>query len=75
MLKIEDKLIWQFWFARKDNVHHIFYLKAPKSLAFEQQRHHNATIGHAVSRDLFNWEILPDALGPGVAGSWDDLAT
>ncbi len=31
-------------------------------------------IGHATSRDLTEWTVLPDALRPGPAGSWDDLA-
>jgi beta-fructofuranosidase len=36
----------------------------------------NATIGHAVSRDLSSWRVLPPALGePGPAGSFDSLAT
>ena len=38
-------------------------------------RHHNASIGHAVSHDLRSWRVLPDALHPGPEGSWDDLAT
>ncbi len=75
MLKIKDKWIWDFWFAKENNIHHIFYLQAPKSLIDETKRHHNATIGHAVSSDLINWKILNDALQPGLPGSWDDLAT
>ena len=31
-------------------------------------------IGHAVSRDLFNWETLPLASRPGPPGSWDDFS-
>ena len=75
MLKLEDKWAWDFWFAKKNDKHHIFYLQAPKSLLLEQKRHHNATIGHAVSSDLIHWNLLPDALKPGYLGSWDDLAT
>ena len=33
-----------------------------------RRRHHNATIGHAVSGDLRDWRVLPDALHPGAAG-------
>jgi len=75
MLKIEDKWIWDFWFAKRNDEHHIFYLQAPKSLLLEHKRHHNATIGHAVSADVINWKVLPDALKHGKPGSWDDLAT
>lgn len=75
MLKIKDKWIWDFWFAEDGKSTHVFYLQAPKSLGDERKRHHNATIGHAVSKDLINWKILSDALLPGENGAWDDLAT
>lgn len=75
MLKIKDKWIWDFWFVEESEYTHIFYLQANKSLGDERRRHHNATIGHARSKDLISWEILQDALKPGKPGSWDDLAT
>jgi len=75
MLELKDKWIWDFWLCQQANKHHIFYLQAPRSLGDERLRHHNASIGHACSADLINWEILPDALGPGTVGEWDDLAT
>jgi beta-fructofuranosidase len=53
----------------------VFFLKAPKSLGDPDLRHFNARIGHAVSGDLRTWEVLPDALGPGAEGTFDDLAT
>ena len=54
---------------------HVFYLQAPRSLGDPRARHRNATVGHAVSTDLRRWTVLPDALGRGPAGSFDDLAT
>jgi len=75
MLALDDKWIWDFWFAHKKNEHHIFYLQAPKNLLQETKRHHNANIGHAVSTNFIDWEVLPDALFPGSLGEWDDLAT
>jgi beta-fructofuranosidase len=75
MLKLNNNWIWDFWFAEDGETIHIFYLQAPKSLGDERKRHHNATIGHAKSNDLINWEILDDALKPGDPGTWDDLAT
>jgi beta-fructofuranosidase len=75
MLSLPDKWIWDFWFAQDGDEYHIFYLQAPKSLKLEHRRHHNATIGHAVSTNLIDWNILPDALIPGKDGMWDDLAT
>ena len=75
MLSLNDKWIWDFWFAENNGEHHIFYLQAPKSLVDERRRHHNATIGHAVSSDYKNWTVLPNALATGAKGEWDDLAT
>ena len=37
-------------------------------------RHLSASIGHAVSKDLENWRVLPDALHPGPRGAWDEDA-
>jgi beta-fructofuranosidase len=74
-LRLKDKWVWDFWLARDGPQHHIFYLQAPRALRRPELRHHNATIGHAVSFDLRRWRVLPDALHPGPAGSWDDLAT
>lgn len=75
MLEFKDKWVWDFWLYKEGEQHHIFYLQAPKSMGDERLRHFNATIGHAQSQDLINWEILPDALAPGVPGEWDDEAT
>lgn len=75
MLKLEDKWVWDFWLAQRLDEYHIFYLQAPRSLGDERRRHRTATIGHAVSTDMINWTVLPDALRPGPPGSWDDLAT
>lgn len=73
--RLRDKWVWDFWFARHDGQHHIFYLQAPRALGDPSRRHHNATIGHAVSGDLRDWHVLLDALHPGAPGCWDDLAT
>jgi beta-fructofuranosidase len=73
-LRLPDKWVWDFWLAR-DAQHHVFYLQAPRSLHRSELRHHNASIGHAISSDMRRWSVLPDALHPGPAGSWDDLAT
>lgn len=80
-LHLPDKWVWDFWIAERtasptgETEFHAFYLQAPRELGDPQLRHHFASIGHAVSSDLRNWRILPDALGPGRPGDFDDLAT
>jgi beta-fructofuranosidase len=73
-LRLPDHWLWDFWFAQDGDDVHVFYLQAPRALADPALRHRNATIGHAVSRDLRRWDVLPDALGPGAPGGFDDLA-
>ncbi len=63
-LTLDDKWIWDFWFAVDGDNYHIFYLQADKSLKDPELRHWNVSIGHAVSKDLREWEVLPDALAP-----------
>ena len=72
---LDDKWVWDFWFTRDGDEIHVFYLQAPKNLVAEERRHRNATIGHAVSRDLHHWRVLPDPLDRGAPGEFDDLAT
>jgi len=74
-LTVAGHWVWDFWFARESNRWHIFFLKAPRSLGDPERRHRHATIGHAVSDDLRNWEVRPDPFPPGPVGAWDDLAT
>jgi beta-fructofuranosidase len=74
-LRLPEHWLWDFWFAHAGDDVHVFYLQAPRSLGDPELRHRSATIGHAVSRDLCAWRVLPDALGPGEAGAFDDLAT
>lgn len=74
-LRLADHWIWDSWFAVDGDLAHVFFLHAPRALGNPDLRHHNATIGHAVSRDLVDWELRPRALGPGPAGAFDDLAT
>jgi beta-fructofuranosidase len=74
-LRLPDHWLWDFWFAQHGDAVHVFYLQARRALGDPAARHHHATIGHAVSRDLRTWRVLPDALGPGPSGAFDDLAT
>ena len=74
-LRLPDKWVWDFWFARREGEWHIFYLQAPRALGDPALRHHNASIGHAVSFDCRKWQVVADAVRPGPPGGWDDLAT
>lgn len=74
-LRFTDRWVWDFWLVSDGDLHHAFYLQAPKSLGDPELRHRNATIGHATSTDLTNWTPVADALGPGAAGAFDDSST
>lgn len=71
-LRLPDHWLWDFWVVRDGADFHAFYLQAPRSLRDPELRHWHASIGHAVSQDLRNWEVLPDALRAGKPGAWDD---
>lgn len=75
VLRLDHHWIWDVWFATREDEIHVFFLHAPRSLGDPDLRHVNARVGHAVSHDLRRWEVLPEALAPGGAGTWDDLAT
>ncbi len=76
MLHPADLYLWDFWFAprKMGEPYHLFYLHAPRSLPDPDLRHAVATIGHAVSDDLHQWQQLPTAFNQGAPGSWDDRA-
>jgi len=74
-LRLRQNWLWDFWHVWHGEDCHLFYIQAPRSLGSEELRHNNATIGHAISRDLKNWTAVDDALHPGTDGEWDDLAT
>ena len=75
MLRLPDRWIWDFWIADTGSEFHIFYLQAPRSLGDQVKRHWNATVGHAVSTDLRDWDVSGTVLRPGPAGSWESMAT
>ncbi|THV43078.1 glycoside hydrolase family 68 protein [Glycomyces buryatensis] len=76
MLKLADHWVWDSWYATDDEGrHHGFFLRASRALQEEGRRHLRASIGHAVSEDMQDWTLLPDALVFDDGPSWDDLAT
>ena len=75
MLRLAEHWVWDSWMADDGERYHLFFLKAPRALEDPRLRHAAATIGHATSVDLVDWEVGPDALGPAEAGrGWGDLA-
>lgn len=74
-LRLTNRWLWDFWVVDDGNNFHLFYLQAPRSLIDGSLRHWNTSIGHAISTNLKNWTVLPDALTVGSAGEWDDYGT
>jgi len=75
MLLLKERWVWDSWYYKDADTYHCFFLQANRSLIDPEKRHLNASIGHAVSQDLTNWEILQDALSPTIEPAWDDNAT
>ncbi len=74
-LRLPDKWLWDFWLTRDGPDYHVFYLQAPRSLGDPDLRHWNVSIGHAVSQNLHDWQVLSDALHPSLEETWDDYTT
>lgn len=75
MLELADRWVWDFWHVRDGDVHHLFFLAAPRALGDPELRHWHAAVGHATSTDLRDWTVRPDVFGPGRPGSFDDRTT
>ncbi len=75
MLALADHWVWDSWYFDDGEYFHCFFLRASKSLLDPQRRHFRAATGHARSKDLINWELLPDALCADDAPAWDSTST
>lgn len=71
-----DHLMWDFWFAPPvpGQAVHVFYLRVPATIADPEDRHWQAEVGHATSRDLVTWEDRGIVLSPAPGPAWDDKA-
>lgn len=63
-LRLAGQWVWDSWFVRDGDDFHVFYLQASRGLGDSDRRHRNVSVGHAVSKDLTNWQVLPDAITP-----------
>lgn len=75
VLALKDHFVWDSWYVRDGATWHGFYLKAPRSLGDPELRHLNATVGHATSTDLVNWDQKGHTFGPAEGPAWDDYTT
>jgi beta-fructofuranosidase len=75
MLRLPDHWVWDIWLVDDGRDFHLFFLKAPRSLGNPDQRHWNTRVGHAVSSDLSDWQVVEDAIWPSAEESFDDRAT
>jgi beta-fructofuranosidase len=75
MLRLPDAWTWDFWLADTGSEYHLFFLRAPRTLRDPDLHHGRASVGHAVSTDLFDWTLLTDALVKSDSPAFDDLAT
>lgn len=75
MFDLAGSWVWDFWFADDGERYHLFFLYASRALHDPEARHYRASIGHAISTDLVEWEQVADALVRSDAPAFDDLAT
>ena len=76
MFRLDDQWVWDSWIADDGDLYHLFFLKAPRAVGSPSERHVNATVGHATTRDLVSWDYLGECFGPATPrnGAFDDLA-
>src|SRR5918998_1405285 len=75
MFRLPEAWVWDFWLADDGQKYHLFFLYASRALGNPDLRHYRASIGHAVSDDLVNWDRVVDALARSDAPAFDDVAT
>lgn len=74
-ISVNDKWVWDSWYARDGDTWHAYFLQADKSIGDPDLRHWNVSHGHATSTDLVNWEHLGTTFAPAADTAWDDCTT
>ena len=74
-LRLEDKWIWDSWYAFDGERYHAFYLHASRALGDPVRRHRNPIVGHAISDDLTTWTVVRDALIVSDSPAFDSWTT
>jgi len=72
---LPEAWVWDFWLVDDGQKYHLFFLYASRALQDPDLRHYRASVGHAVSDDLCEWQRVSDALVRSDAPAFDDLAT
>ena len=70
----KNKYLWDFWMISSEKHYHLFYLQADRNLPSPDDRHEVASIGHAISPDLYQWREMGTVLEKGPDGEWDDTS-
>ncbi len=71
----KNAYLWDFWFARRDDELHVFYLRADCRAAQwnADRRHDLASVGHAVMTPA-GWQEVGAALSKAEGKNWDNLS-
>lgn len=75
VISVNDKWVWDSWYARDGDTWHAYFLQADKSLGDPDLRHWHVSQGHAISKDLINWQHMGTSFAPAESAAWDDYTT
>lgn len=73
-LTLADHWLWDHWILDDGERYHLFFLRASRALHDPDRRHWRASLGHAVSHDVRQWQVVADALVHSDGPAFDDMA-